>query len=251
MSTTSAVLEVRNLTKAFGNVVALNDVSFTVGAGEVVGLVGDNGAGKSTLVNLLMGFIPPSSGSIVFNGVEAPFKSPAESRLAGIEPVYQHTALIDLMCLWRNFYLGRERTRGWGPFRILDKKAMQKECMAVMNDIGVHVRSGDEMVDYLSGGERQSICIGRCMSFRSKLLLLDEPTVALSVKETQKVLDFIVAVKKQGLSEIIVDHNIFHIFPVVDKFIVLDRGEKLAELRQGEVSAQDIVEIVKTGKRKA
>jgi simple sugar transport system ATP-binding protein len=242
-----AVLDIVNLGKSFGTVKALSNVSFSVGKREIVGLVGDNGAGKSTLINLLMGVFAADEGEVYFNGRKVAFDSPAHSRAAGIEPVYQHTALIDLMNLWRNFFLGREKTVGFGPFRFLDKKGMMEECLRVMNGIGVRIRSGEEGVDSMSGGERQSICIGRCMSFGARLLLLDEPTVALSVKETQKVLDFILAVREQGVSEIIVDHNIFHIYPVVDKFVILDRGVKIAELDKKAVSPEEVIEIIRTG----
>jgi simple sugar transport system ATP-binding protein len=245
---TEPVLELSHLGKRFATMTALKDVTFTVGRQEVVGLVGDNGAGKSTLINLLMGVLQPTSGEVRLDGRRVEFHSPAESRMAGIEPVYQHTALVDLMSLWRNFFLGREMLRRVGPFRFLDKKTMTAECVRMMRDIGVSIRSGDESVGHFSGGERQSICIGRCMSFGSKLLLLDEPTVALSVKETQKVLDYILAVKQQGISEIIVDHNIFHIFPVVDKFVIIDHGMKIAELQKKDVTPEDVIEIVRTGR---
>ena len=241
------ILRVVDLSKRFGGVQALKRVSFDLGRQEVIGLVGDNGAGKSTLINVLMGVFQPDEGEIHFKGEKVSFSSPGESRKAGIEPVYQHTALVDLMVLWRNFFLGREIIFKIGPFRLLDKRKMRKECMDIMNDIGVRVRSGDDGVDYLSGGERQSICIGRCMSFGAKLLLLDEPTAALSVRETKKVLDFVDEVKDKGVSEIIVDHNIYHIYPVVDKFIILDRGEKIAELNKGDVSPEDVVQIIRSG----
>lgn len=247
MSKKEPLLRVIELSKRFGGVQALKKVSFNLDSQEIIGLVGDNGAGKSTLINLLMGVFPLDKGEIYFNEKKVQFSSPQESRKAGIEPVYQHTALIDLMSLWRNFFLGREITYKVGPFGFLDKKVMRKVCMDVMKDIGVHVKSADEGVDFLSGGERQSVCIGRCMYFEAKLLLLDEPTAALSVKETKRVLDFIGEVKEQGLSEIIVDHNIYHIYPVVDKFVILDRGVKIAELKKDDVSPEDVIQIIRTG----
>jgi simple sugar transport system ATP-binding protein len=235
------VLEVRNLSKSFGAVHALSNVSFTVGKGEIVGLVGDNGAGKSTIINLLMGVYQPDEGEIYFEGKRVTFDSPRDTRATGIEPVYQNTAVVDLMNLWRNFYLGREATRSVGPFRVLDKKGMREKSIKMMWDIGVHVREADESVQYMSGGERQSLCIGRCMEFSGKLLLLDEPTAALSLKETDKVLKFAESVREKGLSEIIVDHNIIHIYPIVDKFVIMGRGRKVAELKKTDVSAEDVI----------
>lgn len=235
------VLDIRNLSKSFGAVQALSNVSFTVGKSEIVGLVGDNGAGKSTIINLLMGVYPPDEGEIYFEGKRVRFDSPRDSRATGIEPVYQNTAVVDLMNLWRNFYLGREMTRSFGPFNILDKKEMKKKSIEMMWDIGVHVREADESVQYMSGGERQSLCIGRCMEFSGKLLLLDEPTAALSLKETDKVLKFAESVREKGLSEIIVDHNIIHIYPIVDKFVIMGRGRKITELRKTDVSAEDVI----------
>jgi simple sugar transport system ATP-binding protein len=247
MSKKGPVLRVIELSKSFGGVQALKKISFDLDSQEIVGLVGDNGAGKSTLINLLMGVFPPDEGEIYFDGEAAYFSSPEESRKAGIEPVYQQTTLIDLMNLWRNFFLGREITYKVGPFSFLDKEAMEKASMNLMNKIGVHVRSGHEGVNFLSGGERQSVCLGRCMHFKAKLLLLDEPTAALSVKETEKVLDFIGKVKEQGLSVIIVDHNIYHIYPIVDKFVILDRGIKIAEFRKDDLSPEDIIQTIRTG----
>ena len=235
------VLEVRNLSKSFGAVQALSNVSFTVGKSEIVGLVGDNGAGKSTIINLLMGVYQPDEGEIYFEGKRVTFDSPRDSRATGIEPVYQNTAVVDLMNLWRNFYLGREVTKSFGPFSVLDKKKMKKKSIEMMWDIGVHVREADESVQYMSGGERQSLCIGRCMEFSGKLLLLDEPTAALSLKETDKVLKFAESVREKGLSEIIVDHNIIHIYPIVDKFVIMGRGRKVTELRKTDVSAEDVI----------
>jgi simple sugar transport system ATP-binding protein len=235
------VLEVRNLSKSFGAVQALSNVSFTVGKSEIVGLVGDNGAGKSTIINLLMGVYQPDEGEIYFEGKRVKFDSPRDTRATGIEPVYQNTAVVDLMNLWRNFYLGREVTKSFGPFRVLDKKEMKKKSIEMMWDIGVHVREADESVQYMSGGERQSLCIGRCMEFSGKLLLLDEPTAALSLKETDKVLKFAESVREKGLSEIIVDHNIIHIYPIVDKFVIMGRGRKVTELRKTDVSAEDVI----------
>ncbi len=238
------VLEVKNLTKSFGAVRAVTEVSFTVGKREIIGLVGDNGAGKTTIINLIMGVFPPDKGEILFEGKKVRFNSPRDSRRAGIEPVYQNTAVVDLMNLWRNFYIGREITKSFGPISILNRKKMMHDSLEVMQEIGVNVREADGGVGVLSGGERQSLCIGRCMKFGGKLLLLDEPTAALSVKETQKVLKFAESVRKKGISEIIVDHNIHHIYPIVDRFIIMGRGKKITELKKNEFTPEDIIKII-------
>lgn len=244
MSGNGYVLQAVSLSKSFAGVQALEDVSFEVGPQEIVGLVGDNGAGKSTLINLITGVYKPDRGKMLFEGEEVSFRSPADSRKRGIEPVYQNTAIVDLMNVWRNFYLGRELTHKVGPFHFLDRKRMAETTMAVMRDVGVHVRSADEGVAFLSGGERQSLCIGRCMTFDAKLVLLDEPTNALSITETRKVLDFATSVREKGMSEIIVDHNIHHIYPIVDKFVVLQRGRKVAELNKADVTAEDVIHAI-------
>jgi len=244
----TALLSAQGISKTFGGIAALQDVSFDVGEAEVVGLVGDNGAGKSTFISILMGVIPPDTGSIRFDGQEARFRSPREAREAGIEPVYQQSALVDLMNLWRNFFLGREITRRIGPFRILDKKAMKQASMAIVKEVGVGLRAADEGVSNLSGGERQAICIGRSMHFDAKLLLLDEPTAALSVRETRRVLRFAEESRERGVSVIIVDHNIHHIYPIVDKFVVFERGRKLAEIRPDEASAEDVIRTITLGR---
>ena len=247
MQPDTALLSAQGISKSFGGIAALADVSFDVGQAEIVGLVGDNGAGKSTFISILMGVTPPDTGSIQFDGQQARFRSPREAREAGIEPVYQQSALVDLMNLWRNFFLGREITRRIGPFRFLDKKAMKEASMGIVKEIGVGLRAADEGVSNLSGGERQAICIGRSMHFDAKLLLLDEPTAALSVRETQRVLRFAKERRKRGVSVIIVDHNIHHIYPIVDKFVVLERGRKIAEIRPDEATAEDVIRTISLG----
>jgi len=247
MANNEPLLRIINISKQFGGVRALNNVSFDVGHKEIVGLVGDNGAGKSTIINVLMGVFSPDSGQIVFDGEIVHFSSPRDARTAGIEPVYQQAALVDLMPLWRNFFLGREVNHKVGPFWFLDKRAMRRASMNIVRDIGVGVRHADESVDFLSGGERQAICIGRSMYFDAKLLLLDEPTAALSIKESRRVLQFAEESRERGLSVIIVDHNIYHIFPIVDKFVVLNRGEKIAEIEKEKVSPEEVIRVITTG----
>ncbi|HID09641.1 TPA: sugar ABC transporter ATP-binding protein, partial [Candidatus Micrarchaeota archaeon] len=192
------------ISKSFGTVQALKDVDFEVGYQEVMGLVGDNGAGKSTLIKILTGVFPPDSGEIYFEGKRVNIRSPREARDLGIETVYQDLALIPLMSISRNFFLGREPTVRVGPLRFLDKRRMDRTVREVLSEIGIKVRSPDEPVAVLSGGERQSVAIGRAVHFGAKLLILDEPTSALSVRETHKVLDYILEAKERGLSIIFI-----------------------------------------------
>ena len=235
------------ISKSFGTVQALKDVDFEVGYQEVMGLVGDNGAGKSTLIKILTGVFPPDSGEIYFEGKRVNIRSPREARDLGIETVYQDLALIPLMSISRNFFLGREPTVRVGPLRFLDKRRMDRTVREVLSEIGIKVRSPDEPVAVLSGGERQSVAIGRAVHFGAKLLILDEPTSALSVRETHKVLDYILEAKERGLSIIFITHNIYHVYSVADRFTILEHGRKVAEFRKEEVSAEEIIEIIRSG----
>jgi len=237
------------ISKSFGSVRALLDVDVDIGYQEIVGLVGDNGAGKSTLIKILTGVFPPDSGKIFFEGQEVRFKSPREAREAGIEAVYQDLALIPVMSISRNFFLGREPTYRIGPIRVLAKGVMDKISRRILMEIGVKVRSPDEPVAVLSGGERQSVAIGRAMHFGAKLLVLDEPTAALSIKEAQQVLQFVSEAKEKGLSVIFITHNIYHVYSVADRFIILEHGHKAAEFRREDVSADEIIELIRGGAR--
>jgi simple sugar transport system ATP-binding protein len=244
----SYLVNMVNISKNFGKVQALKNVNFAVNYSEVVGLLGDNGAGKSTLLKILVGFHKPDKGEIYFEGEKVSFSSPLEARLRGIEIVYQDFALVNLMSIARNFFLAREPTRKLGPFQLLDKEKMNKESEKVLKEIGVNIRSTEEAVSYLSGGERQAITIGRALYFGVKLLALDEPTANLSIKEASKVLDIIKQAKNRGISVIFVTHNVYHVYPVADKFVILDHGIKIAEYNREEVSPEDIIETIKEGK---
>lgn len=233
-----------NIDKAFGRIQALDGVSFSVGHQEVVGLLGDNGAGKSTLIKTLVGLHALDGGEIYFEGKPVRFSSPREARAAGIETVYQDLALVELMNISRNFFLGREPVNRFGPFRFLDKKKMDTECSDLLKDIGIGVRSPHERVEFLSGGERQAISIGRAMHFGAKLLILDEPTAALSIRETRKVLDHVQQARKAGLSVIYITHNIYHVYPVADRFTILERGKNLVDFNKKDVTAEDIIETI-------
>jgi simple sugar transport system ATP-binding protein len=183
---TSPLLKIKGLTKRFGGVIALNKVDFDVNYNEVVGLLGDNGAGKSTMVKTIMGVFPPDQGEMFFMGKKISFRSPEEARAAGIEIVYQGMNLIETMNIWRNFFVGKEEVKKDSFFKFLDVKTMKQRTSENLEKVRVSMRSPDEYVNILSGGQKQSIAIGRALYFGAKLLILDEPTTALSVRETEK-----------------------------------------------------------------
>ncbi len=240
------------INKCFGIVEALKDVDFNVKRQEVVGLVGDNGAGKSTLIKILTGVCPPDRGEIYFEGKKENIDSPKKARDMGIETVYQNLALIDLLSISRNFFLGREPTKKFAGFcNFLDKKKIDEISERALKNVGIKVRDVDEEVSILSGGERQAVSIGRAIYFGAKLLVLDEPTAALSIKESHKVLDYVTSAKERGLSVIFITHNIYHVYSVADRFAILEHGEKLGDFNKDEISAEDIIEIIRTGKRPA
>jgi simple sugar transport system ATP-binding protein len=238
------LVQMLNISKSFGRVQALRNVDFTVGHQEVVGLLGDNGAGKSTLIKILVGIYPPDTGEIYFEGKRVRFSSPREARALGIETVYQDLALVELMSISRNFFLGREPTRRIGFVELLDRREMDRVSKQVLEEIGIKIRSPSEEVSILSGGERQSISIGRAMHFGVKLLILDEPTSSLSIKEARKVLNYVTEVKKRGLSVIFITHNIYHVYPVADRFTILRHGAKLGDFRKEDVTPEGIAEMI-------
>jgi simple sugar transport system ATP-binding protein len=245
---TTPLVEMQGITKLFGHVLALDNVTFTVGQREVIGLLGDNGAGKSTLIKVLTGLYPPDEGSIRFEGRPVRFQSPSDARALGIETVYQDLALVRLMSIERNFFLAREPVRTVGPFKFLDKAKMAGVCREVLEGIGITVRSTRDEVGTLSGGERQSISIGRAVHFGVKLLILDEPTSALSVKETEKVLGYVTEAKTRGLSVIFITHNIYHVYPVADRFSILSHGGKLGDFLKADVTPEQISRMLVTGR---
>jgi simple sugar transport system ATP-binding protein len=250
MKNNQNLVEMKNIYKYFGTVTALRNVDFQVKNKEILGLVGDNGAGKSTLIKILTGVFPSDRGEIFFEGKKIKLASPKYARDLGIETVYQNLALIDLMSIARNFFLGREPVKALaGVVSVLDKKKIEKVTETVLKDIGINVRSVDEEVSILSGGERQSVAIGRAIHFGAKLLVLDEPTAALSIKESHKVLNYVLEAKKRGLSVIFITHNIYHVYSVADRFTILEHGEKLGDFRKDEVCTDDLIEVIRTGKK--
>lgn len=243
----SPLVEMQGIVKQFGSVEALRGVDFRVGKQEIVGLLGDNGAGKSTLIKILTGIYQPTRGQITFEGQPVTIDSPHAARELGIETVYQDLALVPLMSIARNFWLGQEITRNYGPIRVLDHKRMSETARDALNDIGIRIRNADEAVGSMSGGERQSIAIGRAVYFGKKLLILDEPTSALSVKQTQEVLNYTQRAKERGLSVIFITHNIAHVHHVADRFTIIRGGRKIGDFYKHEVTEMEVAHMVMTG----
>ena len=250
-ATKEVVVRMENITKRFGTVTSLEDVNFQVRAGEVTALLGDNGAGKSTLIKILTGVHTPTSGRIFFKGRRVRINSPKEARDLGIETVYQDLALVPLMSVARNFFLGREITALGGFLRL---KKMEVNSRKALVDVGIEKfaetgsRSVSEPVGKLSGGERQSVAIGRAVHFGASVLILDEPTSALSVAETEKVLQYTKAAKEQGLGVIFISHNIHHVYLVADKYTILRHGRKVSDYDKDDLTEQSIADII-TGQR--
>jgi simple sugar transport system ATP-binding protein len=237
------VLEARGIVKSFGRVVALNGANFTVYPGEVVALVGDNGAGKSTLVKTLVGVHPPDRGEILFEGREVDIHTPQRARDIGIETVYQDLALAAEIDPAANMFLGREilRTGPLGRLGFLDKAAMRRRSEEAFRNLGVRIQDTGAPVANMSGGQRQGIAISRAVTWASKVVFMDEPTAALGVVQTRNVLDQIRRVRDQGLSIVLISHNMPEVFEVADRIEVLRLGERVARLRPSEVTMEDVV----------
>jgi simple sugar transport system ATP-binding protein len=240
----NALVDMRGISQRFGHITALSNVDLNLYQGEVLALLGDNGAGKSTLIKVLTGVHQPTEGRIAFDGQAVDISSPAVAHTLGIETVYQDLALIPRMSISRNFYLGRELTKRVGPFTVLDHETMRQRAETALSEIGITVRDADEPVGALSGGERQSIAIGRAVHFGSRVLILDEPTSALSIGETRKVLGYIRAAKDEGMSVIFITHNLHHVFEVADRVVVLSHGEKIGDFPRDDVSEDRVAEMI-------
>lgn len=242
------LVELRNISKQFAGVDALKDVSLSVHPGQVVCLLGDNGAGKSTLIKVLSGFHPPSSGTIHIAGREVSFADPREARAYGIATVHQDVGTIPLMSVGRNFFLGAEPKKGRPPFTWLDTKKANTIALEQIRRFGItRVRDGDQLVGTLSGGERQVLAIGRAMYFGAKVLILDEPTSALGVKEAATVLRFINHAKSQGVGIVFITHNAHHALSTGDHFVVLIQGRVAASFRRGEKSGMEVLTLMAGG----
>ncbi|MBI1245545.1 MAG: ATP-binding cassette domain-containing protein [Alphaproteobacteria bacterium] len=242
------LVEMVAIHKLFGPVVALRGVSLTVRSGEVVCLLGDNGAGKSTLIKTLAGVHAPSAGDFKVEGRSVRFASPREALDAGIATVFQDLAMVPMMSIARNFFLGREPTKGWGPLRRFDADLAADIARAELARIGIDVRDPDQPVGTLSGGERQCVAIARAVYFGAKVLVLDEPTSALGVAQTAMVLDYIGKVRARGLGVVFITHNVRHAHAVGDSFTVLDRGRTLGTFARGEIGRDELQTLMAGGR---
>ena len=245
------LIEVRHVSKFFGSVIALNDVSLTVRRGEVLCLLGDNGAGKSTLIKILSGVHLPSKGEYLVEGVPVTFSSPRHALDHGIATVYQDLATVPLMSITRNFFMGREPVRGRGLFQRLDLPYCNRIVHDEMLEIGIDVRDPTQAVGTLSGDERQCLAIARAVHFGAKVLILDEPTSALGVHQASVVLRLIARARSRGLGVILITHNVHHAFPVGDVFTLLNRGRSLGTFRKSEISRERVLEMMAGGKELA
>lgn len=238
-------MELSGIWKYYGPTAAVRDVRLTVNAHEVVGLVGDNGSGKSTLVKIITGYHAQTLGTVRFFGHETKLKSPADARRMGVEAVYQDLALVDELSLWRNFFLGREISANWPGIKHLNTRQMRRICSDELDKLGlVHIRSIDEPAAALSGGEKQSLAITRAIFFGARLLLLDEPTAALSVRETRNVLKLIDHARERGLGVIYIDHNIEHVAPVADRIALLEHGRIVATFARGQKTVDELRDLI-------
>jgi simple sugar transport system ATP-binding protein len=242
------LLEVDNITKYFGTVIAIKDISMSVRAGEVMCVLGDNGAGKSTLIKTLSGVHQPSEGRYLIEGQEVRLSSPRDALSRGIATVYQDLAMIPLLSVWRNFFLGSEPTRGWGPWRRFDVDFAQRTSREELQKMGIDIRDTAQPVGTLSGGERQSVAIARAVYFGAKVLILDEPTSALGVKQAGVVLRYIVQARARGLGVIFITHNPHHAYPVGDRFTILNRGRSYGTFAKAELSRDELVQMMAGGR---
>ncbi len=239
------VVELEKVAKSFGEVEVLRDISLSLRGGEVVGLVGDNGAGKSTLVKIISGYLGPTSGRLKVAGRQVRFSSPKQARELGIETVYQDLAIIGQLSLWRNFFLGQERGKKLLGLRVLDRNAMKRVCLEQLQSFGLEsVISADQPAATLSGGERQALAIARAVYFESRLLILDEPVAALSVRETRKVMETIDRARSREIGILYIDHNMNHVVPVADRITVMEHGSIKRVVGRGELSAEELSDLV-------
>ena len=240
-----------NIEKHFGNVIALAGVSFDVRPAECHCLLGDNGAGKSTFIKTMSGVHKPSSGEIYFEGKPLEFDSPRDSMNAGIATVYQDLAMIPLMSVTRNFFMGREPTKGRGLLKRFDVESANKIAVEEMRKMGINLRAPDQAVGTLSGGERQTVAIARAVYFGAKVLILDEPTSALGVRQTSNVLATVDRVRKQGIGVVFITHNVRHAMAVGDRFTVLNRGKTLGTALKGEITPEELQDLMAGGQELA
>jgi simple sugar transport system ATP-binding protein len=241
------LLEVRNISKYFGSVNALHDVSLQVFPGQVTCVLGDNGAGKSTLIKILSGVFSPDAGEFLIDGQPVALAGPREARGQGIATVFQDLATIPLMSVWRNFFLGQEPTRGRGPLRRLDAARAKKVMREELTKMGIDVRDPEQSVGTLSGGERQAVAIARAVYFGARVLILDEPTSALGVRQSGIVLRYIIQAREMGKGVIFITHNPHHAYPVGDRFVLLKRGRLMASYLKRETTVEGLTQMMAGG----
>lgn len=247
----AAILQMIDIQKHFGHIIALSGVSFDVKAGECHCLLGDNGAGKSTFIKTMSGVHAPTSGQMLVSGNPVQFASPREALSAGIATVYQDLAMIPLMSVSRNFWLGREPETGFGPFRRIDFEKANAITLNQMKEMGINLREANQAVGTLSGGERQTVAIARAVYFGAKVLILDEPTSALGVRQTANVLSTIDRVRKKGIGVVFITHNVRHAMAVGDRFTVLNRGKTLGTADRGHITSEELQNLMAGGQELA
>jgi len=241
-------LELRNVEKSFGSVVALQGINVEVEEGAVTCILGDNGAGKSTLIKILSGVHKPSKGEFIVAGQPAEYDSPRDALDAGIATVFQDLATIPLMSIWRNFFIGNEVKKGWGPFRRLDIKTMKDITKQQLMAMGIDLRDTNQQIGTLSGGERQAVAIARAEYFGAKVLILDEPTSALGVRQSGIVLKYLLKAKERGVAVIFITHNPSHAFLVGDRFFLLNRGQLLNRFERDNVQMEELTKAMAGGR---
>ncbi len=243
----STLIEVRDIGKSYGSVLALREVSTTVKAGEVTCVLGDNGAGKSTFIKILAGAHGHTDGDFLVDGTERHFTSPREALALGIATVYQDLAVVPLMPVWRNFFLGSEVTKGAGPLRRLDIPEMKRITKSELAAMGIDLRDVDQPIGTLSGGERQCVAIARAVYFGARVLILDEPTAALGVRQSGVVLKYVAKARDRGLGVIFITHNPHHAYPVGDRFMILRRGRSMGNWAKEDLSLDELVQMMAGG----
>jgi len=241
------LLEVRAVSKYFGSVIALSEVSTTARAGEVTCVLGDNGAGKSTFIKMLAGVHQPDRGEIRLDGTPVSFASPRDALDAGIATVYQDLAVVPLMSVWRNFFLGAEPRRRFGPVRLFDVAAARRITREQLAGMGIDIRDTDQPVGTLSGGERQAVAIARAVYLGARVLILDEPTSALGVKQAGAVLRYIAAARDRGIAVVFITHNPHHAYPIGDRFLLLNRGRSMGDFGKGEIDQAELTRLMAGG----
>jgi simple sugar transport system ATP-binding protein len=245
------IIEVRDLGKSYGSVIALRDITTVVNAAEVTCVLGDNGAGKSTFIKILAGAHEHTSGEFIVDGIQRHMSSPRAALALGIATVFQDLAVVSLMPVWRNFFLGSEITKGVGPLRRLDVPEMKRITKAELEAMGIDLRDVDQPIGTLSGGERQCVAIARAVYFGARVLILDEPTAALGVRQSGVVLKYIAKARDRGLGVVFITHNPHHAYPVGDRFMLLRRGRSLGDFTKADMTLDQLVAMMAGGEELA